>query len=174
MDDVIQRAKERLRAIEAESIELRSFLRTYEKLAAEISPMGAGVARGIMQVAKPVSSATTRFYGGGDGEFVSSKDEIIQAARRILRGAYPEPVAIGELYEKITKSGLVIGGKNPKGNLSAKLAPPDDIFYVKDEGWFCRPQKNEPPDRELGGNTSEGSISETTAKDREAGSGGGP
>lgn len=163
MDDIIQKVKERLLELEAESVELRGFLRTYDKLSAKLLEK------------KPKVTTPTRqvmFFGGGEG--VSSKEAIVTAARAVLRDSHPNPVLIGDLYESLVSKGLNIGGKNPKGNLSAKLAPSDDLIYVKDEGWYYRPQRNEPPDRKLDGKTSGGSIFSNLAKDREAGSGGGP
>ncbi|MGB0508339.1 MAG: hypothetical protein ACPGGK_19300, partial [Pikeienuella sp.] len=73
---------------------------------------------------------------------ISSREEIIEAARQVLKKSYPFPMPIGVIFEKITSSGIRIGGKQPKGNLSAKLSLPEDLIYVKDEGWYYQPTEN--------------------------------
>lgn len=67
----------------------------------------------------------------------ATKEEIAQTVREILRGE-TEPMHIGFLYKKVTERGLRITGQSPKGNLSAKLAPFDDIIYVRDKGWILK------------------------------------
>lgn len=69
----------------------------------------------------------------GNGEH-SSADEIASCVRGILTAA-GEPLDISQLYDEVLKAGLTIGGRNPKGNLSAKLAPYDDIMFIKGKGW---------------------------------------
>jgi hypothetical protein len=64
----------------------------------------------------------------------SSSDEVADQVRTILHRTQ-EPLSISKLYDEVIAAGLVIGGKNPKSNLSAKLAPYDDIIYIKDKGW---------------------------------------
>lgn len=49
---------------------------------------------------------------------------------------------INALYNALVSRGVRISGKNPKANLSAKLSPPSDIVFVRNEGWYCRTDEN--------------------------------
>lgn len=121
-------ALQRLAELDAEARNLREFVALYERLEIE-----ALVMRGPPPAPPP-------------GEF-ATKGEIAAAVRDILRGE-TQPMHISFLYKQVTARGLRISGKNPKGNLSAKLAPFRDIVYVKDKGWLlrsCLPQKDEAP-----------------------------
>ena len=48
---------------------------------------------------------------------------IVGVSRRII-GQYGKPMPLGTLYEELQKSGIVIGGSDPKANLSTKLSRP--------------------------------------------------
>lgn len=152
MDTVVEKAKKRLAEMEAEISELNSFLRTYAKLEgsntpSDVSPPrippaaqtpkvptlpvipNAGVVNGERIVGKFIPKA----------EILSSKDEIVEAARSVLKANYPNSMHITDLYNEVVNLGIKIGGQNPKGNFSAKLAPPDDLKYIKDRGWIYEP-----------------------------------
>lgn len=134
-DIVLDKAKLRLEALEKEADELRRFIRMYVKLS------GSSFEARLATPAIAPGNAT--FYGGGpEASDFSSRDEIVSAAREVLKTISPRPMQIGDLFDALIDRGIKISGKNPKGNLSAKLAPPDDIVYVKDEGWYYRPNEN--------------------------------
>jgi len=163
-ESVLDKAKLRLDAIEREADELRAFIRMYVKLAEP------------QHLAKPVAAehikSDLKFYGGGDA--FSTRHEIIEAARDILKRVHPRPLIISDLFQALVDRGIKINGQNPKGNLSAKLSQPEDIVYVKDEGWYYRPQGDEDLDELLGGGTPRPSANATQARGREAVPGGGP
>ncbi len=117
--------------------ELRAFIRTYEKLS------GESVTDVVYAPAVATPVVKQKFYGGGSVEQFSSRDEIVEAARAVLKNAYPRPMVIGDLYDEVVRMGIRISGNNPKGNFSAKLSPPKDLEFVRDEGRYYRPEKDE-------------------------------
>lgn len=161
-ESVLDKAKLRLQAVEREAEELRAFIVMFEKLSGPLP-----------QPVLDDQASEVKFYGGS-AELFSSRDQIINTSREILQQVSPRPLIIGDLFQALIDRGVKIGGNSPKGNLSAKLSQADDIVYVKDEGWYYRPQKDEPPDSKLGSTASEGSVFHTPAKGREAVPGGGP
>lgn len=137
-DSVLDKAKLRLDALEKEAADLRAFIKMYVKLSAT-DRFPAPMAK---NVDKDISVSGSDLLWAVDNDQFSSRDEIVQAARDVLRKIAPRPMLIGDLYDALRDRGIKISGKNPKGNLSAKLAPPDDIVYVKNEGWYYRPDEN--------------------------------
>lgn len=125
-DSVVDKARLLLDQKEREAAELRQFIRTYERLS------GTSVALPTVNVADGSEPAT-------DSEF-STKEEIIEAARTVLTECAPSPMHISDLYDRVVDMGIRVPGQNPKGNLSAKLAPPKDLVYVRNEGWYYRPR----------------------------------
>lgn len=173
-DSVLDIAKLRLEAIESEANELRSFIRMYVKLDnAKTMPAPMKYAGGGMPAPAKWKRVGTH-PDATSGTDVSPKEEIIDVVRHILKQVHPRPLLIGDLFEAVLSRGVNIGGQNPKGNLSAKLAPVEDIVYIKDEGWYYRPKVKEAPDEKPGKVQSGTSWFDNLAKDREAGSGGGP
>lgn len=132
-DTVVDKARLRLEAIEREANELRQFIRMYERLAGDTDATGPRPA--------DISVDTSASQPEIDQEF-STKEEIVDAARAVLKEVAPAPMHISELFDRVLAMDIRIPGKNPKGNLSAKLAPPDDLVYVRKEGWYYWP-KNE-------------------------------
>ncbi len=136
VDHVIDKARLRLEELEREAAEIRTFIRMYSKFSgptATVGPKPSGHEQGngsVLNVARP------------SGDF-NTRDEIVNAAREVLKAHAPEAIHISQLYETLVASGIRINGRNPKGNLSAKLAPPPDLVYVKDRGWIYRPEKDE-------------------------------
>lgn len=170
-DPVLHKAKLRLQALEREAADLRMFIDMYVRLSKPSSDIPccntlAGGQRGLLKAWHIDTLILEDGY--------SSRDQIVSAAREVLKQAYPQPLSIAELFRVLSESGIKISGQNPKGNLSAKLAAPDDIVYVRDEGWYYRPKREEAPDYEPGKDQSEASRFPEPAEGREAVPGGGP
>ena len=118
-----ERAVARLEEISEEARKLRLFIEIYDQL-------DIGNDSPAAQVYRAAAAASIR-----EDERFATKEEIYQAVQEILHGE-TEPMHIGHLYKLVTSRGLRISGQNPKGNLSAKLAPCKDVVYVKDQGWI--------------------------------------
>lgn len=131
-DHVLEKAKLRLDALEQEAAELRTFIRMYTKLAGN---SGGSDSEPRKRAASPDSNG----HAQSASERYSTRDEIVSAAREVLRAHAPEALHINKLYDALVAKGIRISGRNPKGNLSAKLAPPADLVYVRDRGWVYRP-----------------------------------
>lgn len=174
-DTVLDIAKLRLEALENEANELRSFIRMYIRLGGS-NTMPAPRHRGAGLPSAMPTRQRSNFAGHNapQSDDPSPKEAIIDVVRAVLKQVHPRPLLIGDLFEAVIARGVNIGGQNPKGNLSAKLAPIDDIIYIKDEGWYYRPKEKEAPDVKPSKVRSEASWIDQLAKDREAGSGGGP
>jgi hypothetical protein len=170
-DTVLHKAKSRLDALEREAADLRMFIEMYVKLSEPNSDMSC-----LRKIDENHSVVRHAYYIDSFAieNAYSSRDQIVSAAREVLKHAYPKPLSIAELFRVLSESGIKISGQNPKGNLSAKLAAPDDIVYVRDEGWYYRPKREEAPDHESRQDQSEASRFPEPAKGREAVPGGGP
>lgn len=70
------------------------------------------------------------------------KAEIAKAAARLIRERQ-RPIPLGDLCDALTADGIVIGGNDPKANLSAKLGQSDDLISLRGHGWWI---KGEPYD----------------------------
>jgi len=68
---------------------------------------------------------------------------IVGVSRRII-GQYGKPMPLGQLYEELQKSGIVIGGNDPKANLSTKLSSAKEQLYnEKNLGWWLTERRSE-------------------------------
>lgn len=124
------RAVERLVEIEAQAKQLRQFIKLYDELA------GSNVDVSVdMHIDMHVNSSPST------SPSFATKEEIWDAVRDILRDE-TEPMHISYLFKLVTTRGLRIGGQKPKSNLSAKLAPLNDVIYLKDKGWILRQNMN--------------------------------
>ncbi|MGD1926528.1 MAG: hypothetical protein ACFB03_20450 [Paracoccaceae bacterium] len=143
-DPVLDKAHLRLEELEKEASEIRTFIRMYTRFSDQgLATMERPLETKSAKPTETTKSLRPQFASQTEPHRFSTRDEIVEAARKVLREAHPEPVLIGDLYETLLRRGVRISGKNPKGNLSAKLAPPDDIVFVRDKGWYFRPKKNE-------------------------------
>lgn len=70
------------------------------------------------------------------------KAEIARAAAKLIRERQ-QPIPLGDLCDALTANGIVIGGNDPKANLSAKLGQSDDLISLRRHGWWI---KGEPYD----------------------------
>ena len=125
-------AVDRLAQLEAEARRLRVFIEMYDALPDDDVESADRPSERAEN--KPPSQQT-------ESEF-SSNEEIIAAVRNILDGE-TQPMHINFLYKLVTQRGIRVSGRNPKGNLSAKLAPYKDIVYIRDRGWIIKgPEQN--------------------------------
>ena len=68
---------------------------------------------------------------------------IVGVSCRII-GQYGKPMPLGQLYDELQKSGIVIGGTDPKANLSTKLSSAKDKLYnEKNLGWWLTARRSE-------------------------------
>jgi len=116
---------------------LEAFVEVYDELQAEDEDETVHLDVPLVAESKQLGQCVTL---SAETPF-ASKEQIWDAVRDILRDE-TEPMHISYLYKLVTARGLRITGQNPKGNLSAKLAPLDDVIYVKDRGWVLRANMN--------------------------------
>lgn len=126
--DVVQVAIDRLSELDgmqseldAERAKLLDFLAMAEKLGADQS----GVADAVAKLAISIPGPPTAI------------GEIRKRAAAII-GALNKPVPLGELYNALVRSGVVVGGKDPRSNLSAKLGGATDLVSLPGKGWVLR------------------------------------
>ena len=68
---------------------------------------------------------------------------IVGVSCRII-GQYGKPMQLAQLYDELQKSGIVIGGLDPKANLSTKLSSAkDQVYNEKHLGWWLTARKSE-------------------------------
>ena len=124
-DPVYQKAVSRFKelcAFEEERKELEAFLRTYERLSGAAPPIP--LASGQQEVGA---------VHGANAKPASTK-EIVDGAMKIL-SERKSPMALGEIFDALTRRGFVIGGKIPKYNLGAKLSA-DERLRTGPMGWW--------------------------------------
>jgi len=117
-DAIYQRALERLHEISKERRELEDFIATYRKL--------SGVQ---VKTPEPVSSVL------GSPRKPATSEAIVEAALEIL-ATKGEPMKLGALYDALTAKGIVIGGKEPRNNLGAKLSADRRLETHRGLGWW--------------------------------------
>lgn len=129
-DPTFQAALDLAAKLRADLQEIESFIKVHQRLSAAAtkptpqppviqSPVVAKQAESAQQT-KPTPVA-----------------DILQAAREILR-AKGKPMLVGDLYDALAAKGVVIGGKNPRNNLGAKLAGAADLKTRRGVGWFFK------------------------------------
>jgi len=68
---------------------------------------------------------------------------IVGVTCRIL-GQHGKPMPLGQLYDELQKSGIEIGGTDPKANLSTKLSSAKGKLYnEKNLGWWLTSRRSE-------------------------------
>ena len=150
-DPVYRKAVSRLEelcALEAERKELEAFLRTYERLTSAALPVSSVSA--LQAHESPVVPTT-------NGKPASTKS-IVDEVMKIL-SERKSPMALGEIFDALSRRGVVIGGKIPKYNLGAKLSA-DQSLRTGPEGWWF---SSDPyPSRLDGYEYEEGPVTEVT------------
>lgn len=117
-DQILQRAFDRLREIADERRKLEDFISTYRNLAG-VQP----------QAPQPLAPAL------GTAKKPASADELANATLALIseRGT---PIRLGDAYSVLTARGYVIGGKEPRNNLGAKLSADKRLRSVQGHGWW--------------------------------------
>lgn len=146
------RALAQLAELEAKAEELRQFIDLYDELDSNEAPQLIVCLQGDADSIDIDESCYRRTHravrnrrvvrNADSGQFVfkndySTKEEIAESVRDILHDE-TEPMHINQLFRLVIERGIRINGQNPKGNLSAKMAPLRDIIYVKDKGWILK------------------------------------
>lgn len=124
--NLLRRARERIEALKQELEELEQLVALTEKL----SP-----ALGIEEDEGDVENAIDR---------PTPQGELHEMVRKLLRKE-GQHVPTATLYQLLVGEGAVIGGKNPIGNLGAKLNNSPDLENVKGKGWWFKPIHLPPP-----------------------------
>lgn len=121
-------------ALRLEANELDAFIEMHNKMKARL------------QANPPVSpQAPTIPYQISDSEGNTSatkpsptpKSEIVKAAVGVVR-EHQKPVPLGDLCDALTAAGVVIGGNDPKANLSAKLGQSSELISLRKLGWWIK------------------------------------
>lgn len=137
--DMLELARKRAAALEAELAELNAFMRTYAKLA----PL-AGATREA-----PTGSELLRNRGTPAPDKPPSKRQQIEDAAAAAL-AKEQPLTIPELLKRFKKVGVDVGGTDMERNLSSYLSRSDRFENRrKDGGWFLVAEKERAPE---GGN----------------------
>lgn len=119
-DPIIQRAFDRLREIAAERRKLEDFIATYRDLAG-VQPQTPESVPKVLGTAKKPASA----------------EELVSASLALI-SEKDEPIRLGDIYTALTAKGYVIGGKEPRNNLGAKLSADHRLKSVQGHGWWFR------------------------------------
>lgn len=122
-DDIYQIALRRLAALQDEKRELEAFIATYQKLATA-SPQAPEYT--IVSKVTLVTGAPPR--GSVTNTLVSAAMEIIADAKRAMK--------LGDIYTAILARGIIVGGKNPRNNLGAKLSADPRLKTIPGMGWW--------------------------------------
>ncbi len=69
--------------------------------------------------------------------------DAIEATKKVLREV-EGPIKTSELFDRISKMGIKLGGKDPKNNYSALLYGRDDFKSHGREGWTLKTNKGSP------------------------------
>jgi hypothetical protein len=136
--DLVLKAQEHIRAHEAEIVRreseiarLRDFIATANALIDQSTfPHSPSIAP-----AAAVPPDTSRVSISRYSTQTSTTGEILKEAQSILQERQA-PMLAAEIYEILVRRGVKIGGKSPKGNLTAKFSTQRDIFH------FNRPDGN--------------------------------
>jgi hypothetical protein len=137
--DMLELARKRAAALEAELAELNVFMRTYAKLAPLAGPT---------QGAPNRAGSLNQQRAPAPDKPPSKRQQIENAAATAL--ANEQPLTIPELLKRFKKVGVDVGGADMERNLSSYLSRSDRFENRrKDGGWFLSVHKEQAPE---GGN----------------------
>lgn len=124
--DLVKAAKAKLEelgrqaaAIEKERAELEAFIATAAKLQSDVHSAVCALAR---------------------SEAPTPTAELIKRARAIIE-AVGGPVPLADLHKALLREGAVIGGKDQRSNLSAKLSGASGLKSIPGKGWVIETEK---------------------------------
>jgi hypothetical protein len=120
--DQIERAKERLKIIEAESIRLKKFISGGRDVLAALD----------QEHAKTTSKLPFENLPAIQPEHSLATLSIKDAALAVLRSS-AQPMTVKELLKAMGIGGKIVGGKVPSDTLRATLRSYDDIFKQDDD-----------------------------------------
>ncbi len=127
MSRIIEAAKAELEEIAMDMRKLQARKLYAEKIIAGYPrEMSADTAPSIKK--QPMSKENSEETNASDNKVITPVSEVRNMARKALSG---KNLSGDELYDVIVAQGAIIGGKSPKGNLSAKLASAKDIEYSR-------------------------------------------
>lgn len=131
--DVVQIARDRLaeldRLQEAQDAE-RSKLREFLTMADQLQGAHHEMSVAVEQLARAEARSKP-----------TPVSEIRKRAAAILE-AVDRPMPLAELHNRLTRTGVVVGGKNPRSNLSAKLSGAEELQTIPGQGWVARKDKD--------------------------------
>src|SRR5262245_60000632 len=124
--DVVQAAMQELADLDAKQAQidarrakLHEFLVVAEQLGAPpLSEIGSAVAQLAVQPPTPVA-------------------EIRKRAVAIL-SSVDRPMQLAELHTALIRAGVVVGGRDPRSNLSAKLNGAKGLKSIRGKGWVAQ------------------------------------
>ena len=127
-DTILQRALRRRDNFRRELDEIESFIRTFKRLADATAEEPTAVRIRHRSIEDKIKSSPQR--------------EVEQAVTQVLINA-GRPVTTAQMLEAVTTHGVVIGGREPRWNLSAKLSRMEGIISIEGHGWWFenRPYK---------------------------------
>lgn len=130
--DVVQVARDRLaeldrlqEAQDAERTKLKGFLAVADQLQGAHHEVSAAVEELARAEAKSKPTPVA---------------EIKKRAAAIL-ASMDRPMPLSDLHVALVRTGVVVGGKNPRSNLSAKLSGAVELETIPGKGWVVRKDK---------------------------------
>ncbi|NOX83883.1 MAG: hypothetical protein GXP06_13055 [Alphaproteobacteria bacterium] len=121
-DTVIEKARTKIAWHYAEAKRLQAFIEVAVELLGDVSPES--------QASKIVKVGAVR--NPSVRQVTTSTPEILHLTHQLLSSHGPMTAA--EIFDRLISRGVSIGGKNPKGNLSAKFATDKTLRHNKDTG----------------------------------------
>ncbi len=126
MEPILERAIAKRDAALREAAEWNTFIKRYQQL--------AGIAPDHTQSPDLARKAPSEHEIPSDSEL----GKTIETVEAILN-EWERPVRLSELYDEVTKRGLVVGGKDPKGNFGARLWGSGRFRSIsKSTGWWFK------------------------------------
>jgi hypothetical protein len=119
-DPIIQAAKRDLEALDAQRQDIIDFLERYRLY------KGAALRLSVEPTESMALNAQTRG---------ARADEVLSAVADILIG-HNDAMSLSDIFDKLRERGIVVGGKNPKQNLSQKLSADEQLKSYGKHGWY--------------------------------------
>lgn len=145
MTDILSKALARRVELRAELAEIESFIDLHKRIAARLSsvPSSESIApprRGLLNGATSNESEQIENQGNLLSPTRPTPTTAIHnAAVEIIRAA-GRPVPLGEMVHALWERRMIIGGKDPAANLSAKLGHCDLLVSIRNVGWWLKHQ----------------------------------
>lgn len=166
--DIIEKARQKAEWHLSEYRRWQAFIESAAELqdgaeakvaARAVAQAGLIVANGLPGVAA-VSSAVISAAAPSPSHQTPTR-EVLRLTHELI--AQIGPMTAAEIFDRLIRRGVVIGGKNPKGNLSAKFATDKSLRHDKDTGKWNRVGQNDKGPAEAGPSSVTGEA--TTSPD---------